>query len=215
MLRDLSFPENCFDADRPFAMAQSYGELVFMPSGCEPALSIDYRDAIEFGHMVRSLNMIWDHDELGASYDSLLQELHEKLPYDTEDLEAELRKVFRDQQKRVNDLILKQYQEKLVTAMSFAGLQTIWEEAQARRIRVGFTEDQQYMFEEMFEFHRSRLRDRYLDIIYRRINSFRARNELSNYWDQLKHELVSYRSYVGKEYELLIAEFIDLKMQRG
>ena len=34
------------------------------------------------------------------------------------------------------------------------------------------------------------------------------------YWNELKLELLAYRSYIGKEYESLIAEFIDLKSQQ-
>lgn len=212
MLRELPFPKSCFDGDPPKLATQSYGRLHFQTSACEKAILIDHQDPIQFDLMVQTLTVLRDHEELEARYRGLLEDLQQKLPYDTKDLEDELRKAFEKQQTRINDSILKGFQTELAEALSFAELQKIQEKILARQSQVNFTEDQQFLLKEMFEFHRSRLRDRYLDYIYRKVSVIETEDALSAYWNRLKYELLSYRSYVGKEYELLIAQFIDQKL---
>jgi len=212
MLRELPLPVSCFDGGHPKRAAQGYGRLHFQTSGCEQAILVDHQDAIQFDRMVQALADLWDHEKLGNHYESLLQELQQKLPYDTKDLEEELRKAFEEQRKRINDHVLKGFQTRLGEAEDFAQLQQIQESIPAKQSEVNFTEDQQFLLKEMFEFHRSRLRDRYLDSIYLEINAVESEDGLSRYWNKLKYELLSYRSYVGKEYELLIAQFIDQKL---
>jgi len=213
MLRELPFPESCFEREQDFISPQSYGGLHFQASTRQQAILIDYQDAIQFDLMVQSLTTVWTHEELALRYESLIRELRQKLPYATKDFEDELQKSFEEQQKKINDLILKSFQERLNEATTFTQFQVIQREIQEQQSEAHLSEEQQLLSREMFEFHRARLRDRYLDSIYREINALSSSETLTGYWNKLKYDLFSYRSFFGKEYESLIAQFIDQKME--
>ncbi|MFP5212823.1 MAG: hypothetical protein ACLGPL_05540, partial [Acidobacteriota bacterium] len=213
VLKDLPFPQSCFEEGRPLYRPQDFGEITFKPSTLEPAVRVDYHDAVQFDIMVRSLMVIWDHNKLSAQFANLIQELRQKLPYDTKSFEEELEKFCEDQKKKINDRILKTIQERLNKAKLFSELSAIRQEIEQKQTDATFTEEQRFVLREIFEFHRSRLRDLYLDSIYREINSIHSRDDLTLYWDRIKHELFAYRYYVGKEYESLIGHFIDSKAQ--
>jgi hypothetical protein len=213
MLRDLPFPRHCFNDEPLHLPSQEYGKLHIQVNDHTQAIRIGYEDAVRFDLMSRALMDAVSHDELSGQFEKVTGDLRKMLPYDTRDLEEELQKVFEEQKKRINDGILKTFQERLNQVQSFSELSRIHEEIREKRLGVTFSEDQQFLLKEMFEFHRSRLRDRYLDSIYLKINTIRSREALTAYWNELKHELFSYRTYVGKEYESLIAQFIDDKLE--
>ena len=212
-LKDLSFPEHCFEGEDSLFSPDDIGELRFDAGTDEPAIRPDYRDAIQFDLMVRPLMNLWNHTELAVRYTSMVLELREKLPYDTKNFEEELQRAYEDQQKKINDHIIMLFQERLNQVKTFAELHAIHNDLQGEMARVAFSEEQQFYLKEIFEFHRSRLRDLYLDYIYREINAHKSRESLWEYWGKLKYELFSHRSYVGKEYESLIAQLIDHKVQ--
>jgi hypothetical protein len=48
--------------------------------------------------------------------------------------------------------------------------------------------------------------------MHREISSLESEEDLVAFWNRTKLELFSYRGYVGKEYESLVAQFIDRKL---
>lgn len=212
-LSELPFPTGCFEGMRPFESSPPYGGLQFESNPQEQAVRVDYKDTIQFDQMTQSLTTVWNLDDLENHYQDLVNELKQKLPYDTRSFEEELRRVYDSQRTKVNDLILKSFQGRLKGAQTFEELQEIQGEIMMTLNEVSFTEEQKFLLREMFEFHRSRTRDRYLEEIYRVIHRLSTREDLSAYWNSLKKEFLPYRAFLGKEYESLIAQIIDLKME--
>ena len=211
MLEDIPFPQRCFEREGPLLCLQSSGGLYFHVGN--RTISVGYHDATQLDLMKQVLASEWDHERLRRQYEKMIRELREKLPYDPRELEKELERVFEEQRKKINDSILKSLQEPLSKTADFTELKQAQREIEEKLAVLGFTEEQQFLLNEMFEFHRARIRERYLDSIFRAVNAFDSKEALSEFWDRLKHELFSYRSYVGKEYESLIAELIDRKLE--
>ncbi|MGA7876732.1 MAG: hypothetical protein WCA08_13810 [Desulfoferrobacter sp.] len=214
LLEHIRLPDSCEDTEESFYFPQSYGGLYFLKSRHQPAIKVHYQEAVQLDEMIQALRSQWDHTHLTEQFKSLTKQLRKTLPYNTRDLEEELRKAYRQQQEEINDAILKEIQDRLNATMHFSEFQAIQNEIDGKKPKLQFTEEQQSLLDEMCDFHRTRLRERYLDSIYRHINEFKSREDLMTYWNDLKIELLAYRSYVGKEYESLIAEFIDLKSQQ-
>jgi hypothetical protein len=212
VLKDIPFPKSCFQDGEPLFSVRSCGELRFEASPSEPAVRTVYHEAIQFDIMAESLRIIWDRQKLLSHFHSLLHELQEKLPYDTKSYEEELQKVFEEQQKKINDSFLEGIQAKLETVDSFEALQEVWNDIENKQSTSSFSEEQRFLLKELFEYRRSRLRDLYLVTIYKQISSFKTEEDLIVFWNELKGQLFSFRSYVGKEYELLIAQFIDQRL---
>lgn len=214
LLKNLSFPEKCFEGQDVVFEPGRYGELRFEASAGEKTINVSYRDTLRFDAMLRSLASHWDNEELMDAYRRAIDEIRRKMPGGAGSLEENLKKACTLQQKKINERILKEFQEKLGRVSSIPEFQDIRREIGAVQSKFAFTEEQRFLLEEISEFNRFRVRDRYLDAIYREINDLRSRESLFQYWNRIKSDLFAYRSFIGKEYETLIAKFIDERIER-
>ena len=214
MLAGIPFPKTCFQRGAVSFVPTACGGLVFKPGENERAVRVEFQDTIQFDLMARSLASVWDHGELNALHADLSKQLSSRVPYDTGRFEEDLQKVFEEQRKRINDRLLKTFEEDLSRAADFAGLEEVCKVLEERQTALFLSEEQRFVLREIREFHQSRLRDIYLDSIYRDLNLLNREEELFDYWNRLKCDIFSLRPHVGKEYESLIAQFIDSKIAR-
>jgi hypothetical protein len=135
------------------------------------------------------------------------------LPFNTEDYGKILESALGRQRERINERMALAVKERMLEASTFAELQAIREEIGNGKLEAPFSGEQELVLTDVFEYHMSRLRDRYLDGITQKIASFTSGGELAGYWDAIKYELRGYRPFVGKEYESLMAEFIEQKLK--
>ena len=214
MLASIPFPKTCFQRGAVSFVPTACGGFVFKPGENEQAIRVEFRDTIQFDLMVRSLAAVWDHEELNALHADLSKQLSTRVPYDTGRFEEELQKIFEEQRKKINDRILKTFEEDLSRAADFAELDEVSGSLEENQKALFLSEEQRFVLREIQEFHQSRLRDIYLDSIYRDLNLLNREEELFDYWNRLKCDIFSLRPHVGKEYESLIAQFIDSKVAR-
>ena len=213
MLRELPFPERCLMEPGPQLLTHPHGRIRFQKGLHQVALAVGYEDAIRLRDMADSLEAFSSHDDLVRHYREMVQGLERDMPYETSDAREELRRVFERQRERINERILGTYRERMGNIHTFSRFQQIQDEIQASQWVLNLTERQRFLLHEMVEFHRSRLREHYLDSIYREIRAFEEKSDLTAYWDRLKHELYSLRPSVGKEFESLVAQFMDRRLE--
>ncbi|MFZ2447045.1 MAG: hypothetical protein WAW37_11860 [Syntrophobacteraceae bacterium] len=214
ILRGMPFPAQCFEGRKIMFTPDRFGELRFEASARQRAINVVYRDTVRFDSMLQSLRDIWDNDSLRETCEQWAEQLRNRMPAGAEELEQDLRKAFRAQQKKINERVVKTFQEKLGHAESIPQFQKVRREIESTKSQFAFIEEQLFLLEEMSEFNRFRIRDASLDAIYREISGLKTRESLRAYWDNIKYDLFLYRSFIGKEYETLIAKFIDEKMER-
>jgi len=213
LLKQIPFPQSCDSAQEPSYFSQSYGGIFFLKSRHQLALQVRYQDAVQLHELIEAMTAMWDNADLTSHFQKLIGQLRQELPYDTKEIEVELKKVYLQQQEKINDLILKEIQERLNNIQDFREFQQIQDDIADHQSTLHFSEEQRSLLEEMCDYHRARIREGYLDSIYQQVKQLNSGENIENYWNELKHELFSYRSYLGKEYESLIAEFINQKMQ--
>jgi len=211
-LRNLPFPECCDDPERQPSNTEDHGGIQFQVNAERQTIQVEYGYPIRLDLMVQSLATIWDRELLHRRLHELIDELKQKLPFDARDSEGALRKAFAEQQNKINDRVLEEFQERLGCILSFSEFHELRQELERQQEELQFSDEQRFVLREMFEFHRSRTRDRYLESIYQKINTIHSREILLDFWNNLKYELFSYRTYLGKEFELLIAQLIDQKL---
>ncbi|MHC1726825.1 MAG: hypothetical protein AB9866_12595 [Syntrophobacteraceae bacterium] len=214
VLEEMPFPVKCFEGREVIFTPDAFGELRFEANAQEEAISVSYRDTVQFDSLRQSLLTVWDNDGLLATYERAIGEIRQKLPLGAENFEEDLRKIFKLQQNKINERILKEVQGKLRRASTIPQFLELRLEIKSIISSHNFSEEQLFLLQEISEFNRSRLRDHYLDAIYREINALKSEEKLRAYWEKIKCELYSYRSFIGKEYEILIARFIDEKLAR-
>lgn len=215
LLQESPFPETPSLDSEPPLLANRYGRIrfQFQTDLRQMALEVVYEDVIQVGQMARSLESYWNHDELTRHYRRMVQVLEEELPYEISDLKEDLSSAFEKQREKITEKILQTFRERMENIHTFPQFQQVQEEIQSLGTNLTFSEGQQFLLREMFEFHRSRLREHYLDSIHQKIQSFKRQSDLIEYWDRLKLELYSLRAFVGKEYESLIAQLMDEKLK--
>jgi hypothetical protein len=214
-LEKAPFPERCFEGEHAIFTPDQYGELRFQASAQERAINISYQDTMRFDSMIQTLFATWDIDELKKTYENYETQIKRRMPKGAEDFEEELERAFGQQQKKINERVLKEFQGKLARVWSFSDFEKVRQEIIATGAKFTFAEEQKYLLDEISEFNRSRLRDNFLDTIYHEINTLSSKESLLKFWNEMRHELFMYRSYIGKEYETLIAKFIDEKLARA
>ncbi len=212
LLRELRLPEGCAGGEDSLTAPHLFGSIRFEVGSREAALRVGYEDAEELNLMAQSLRGIWTHEELAQHHERLIQEFMQRLPYDTKILQRELQEVFWAQSVRINDEIVKAMREELENLDDLTELHQVLDSIRKRVSELQLTDEQQFALQEAIETHRSRLRGQFLAASYQQINAMNNRTALLDYWNRLKYELVLYRSYLGKEYETLIAHYIDEKL---
>jgi len=210
-LHRVPYLESCPNEEELSLFLQEERGLTFEASLFEKAVGVDFDDAIPLERMIRSMEEKRTHEELSVAYHQGLRQLQE-LPFETRKEQEALTAAFRERRKKINDTIVRDFGATLSRVNGFPELKKAQESMEKTRWDLGFSQEQQLLVKEMFDYHRTRLRSDYLDGIHRRINEAGSRRELLDYWNALKYELLSYRSYVGKEYESLIARHLDRKL---
>ncbi len=211
-LHDQPFPVKCFEEKKIIFTPDLFGELRFEASRHQRAINVVYRDAVRFDSMITTLSEIWDTEELSGTCRQAIEEVRKKMPLGAEELEQDLLKTFRAQQRRINERVLKEFQEKLAQAESISRFRKVRQEIETLKSRYSFTEEQLFLLEEISEFNRSRVRDGFLDAIYKEVSSLESKESVEAYWNHIKFDLLRYRSFIGKEYEMLLARFIDERL---
>lgn len=214
-LQGMAFPEKCFEAEKIIFTPDRYGELRFEASTQERALNVAYRDTIQFDAMLKSISAVWDNDELQSTFNRAIEEVRRRMSRGAEDLEADLKKACLNQQKKINERVLKDFQEKLSRVATIPEFEQVRAEIGAIKQKYAFTEEQLFLLDEISEYHRFRLRDGYLDAVYREASTLETKESLLQYWEKIKYEMFAYRSFLGKEYETLIAIFMDDKLEES
>lgn len=214
VLREFPFPEQCFEGQKVIFAPERFGELRFETGEPQLAINVTYRDTVRFDSMRQALADIWDSDELFKKYRQSIFDVRQMMPVGVEALEQELEKSFIRQKKKIDERALKGFQERLGRVADISDFQKIMEEIEATKSGYSFSEEHLFLLDEICEFNRFRIRDSYLDAIYQESSNLRTRESLLAFWNKLKTELYRYRSFIGKEYEMLIAKFIDDRLDR-
>jgi hypothetical protein len=83
-----------------------------------------------------------------------------------------------------------------------------------RSLEIGFSEDQKHRLSDIYEFRKDQLKREKLEEINRLLVEIHEIEELRGYWDGVKYYLLDNRSYLGKEFEQIIAKEFDDVMIR-
>lgn len=208
LLRETHLTDDGRSGSQAITAHKHWGGLHFQVHPESNALRVGFQDALQLDHMVRSLDSIWNSDAIDHHYQGLLQELR-KLPYETFDYEEQLKQAYDHQCHEINNRTLRRIQKQLKKCCTFKELKAIRRTIESAIGNGNLVEEQEFLLREIFDYHRERLLNLYLEGIQKKISHFKSKTALIAYWNQLKFEMLSHRDLVGKEYESLIARLVD------
>jgi hypothetical protein len=132
-----------------------------------------------------------------------------KHPFQTEDYELQLERVFEERLTKITDMILEQTKKNMDLIKDLRELHNLINDLLERSWDIGFSDDQKYRLNDLYELRKDGLKREKLSEIDSFIETIHDAQELKDYWDTVKWYLQSNRRFFGKEFENLIARKFD------
>ncbi len=171
-------------------------------------LSIDFRDRINISQKISYMNAIDNLEQLKNYFHYSLRSLR-KHPFYTEDYELSLERVFERRLTEITDMILEETRKKMDLINDFRELHNLVNDLLERSWDIGFSDDQKYRLNDLYELRKDGLKREKLSEIVDVIETIHDEQELEEYWETVKWYLQGNRRFFGKEFENLIARKFD------
>jgi hypothetical protein len=132
-----------------------------------------------------------------------------KHPFQTDDYELEIEKVFEKRLMEITDMILNQTKKQMDLIKNFSELHNLVEGLLERSYDIGFSGDQKNRLKDLYELRKDNLKRDKLSEIDGVLGTIQDSRELKDYWESIKWYLQNNRRFFGKEFENLIATKFD------
>ncbi|MGM0426096.1 MAG: hypothetical protein ACQEQ7_02540 [Thermodesulfobacteriota bacterium] len=176
-------------------------------------LSIHFEERINIPRKISRMYFIDDLDQLKNYFHASLRSLRKHRFY-TEDYELELEKAFEKRMHEIIDMVLNRIKKRMDQVTDFRKLYEMVADLSARSWDMGFTPDQRQRLNDLYELRKDNLKRERLREIDDILSSIHKVDKLQAYWDRVKWDLQENRWYLGKEFEILIAQKFDRVRER-
>ncbi len=174
-------------------------------------LTLDFLDRVDIRKKISYMDSITNLDQLKNYFHYSLHTLR-KIPFYTDDYEIDLERAFDRRLKEITDLMLEQASKQMGLLCDFSEIHSLYKDLADRALDIGFNEEQRNKLRDLYELRKDDLKRQKLEEIEGLLESIQSSQELSDYWDGTKWYLFNNRTYLGKEYENMIARRFDEAM---
>ncbi|ROQ90833.1 hypothetical protein [Desulfosoma caldarium] len=211
-LHDLALhdPSSWILGTEPWNTVQSFLMVETSPFG--PGVQLRLPESLQVEALLHAISEAKTHEELRHVYREQLKKLH-MLPFVTPEQMEHIKVVYHRRMEEISRELLHEIQNALARLTSFDELDLFRTRLFESLSRAVLSEDDYFLIEDLLDHHRSRLRDEFLTKVAEKVYAFKDREALTAYWNSVKAELFRFRSYIGKEYEAMIASYIDTQLQ--
>jgi hypothetical protein len=182
--------------------------LVLKKDEAKRVLTIDFADYFNISQKISYMGTISDVEHLKNYFHYSLRALR-KYPFQTEDYELRLEEAYEIRLKEITGLLLEQAKQQLALLKDLKDIHSLYSELIDQALEIGFTEEQRYGLNDLYEARKDQLRREKLDEINRLIETIFDLQQLKDYWNRTKVYLIQNRLFLGKEFENLIAKKFD------
>jgi hypothetical protein len=187
--------------------------IVFRKMEALNVLSIHFEDPLDISQRLSTMRSIPEEEQLKNYFHYTLRSLRET-PFYTEDYELELERAFERRLREITDLMIEQVNEQIRQSKEFREVHRLVFDLMEKSLDIGFTEEQKHRLNDLYEMRKENLKKERLDEISAFLEGTRTVHELRAYWESTKSYLSTHRSFLGKEYETLVAKRFDETMLR-
>lgn len=182
--------------------------VVFRKMEPQNVLSIHFVDPIHISQKLSTMKGIPEEEQLKNFFHYTLRSLRET-PFHTEDYELELERAFERRLREITDLMLEQVKQQIRQSKEFREIHRLVHDLMEKSLDIGFTDEQKHRLNDLYEMRKENLKKEKLDEISAFLERVRTVHELRAYWESTKSYLSTHRSFLGKEYETLVARRFD------
>jgi hypothetical protein len=176
-------------------------------------LSIDFVDRINIEQKVSYMETISDVEHLKNYFHYSLRSLR-KHPFYTDDYEIALEQAFEERLKEITDLLIDQVKSRMALVNDFKEIHDMVSDLNDRALHIGFTEEQRQRLNDLYELRKDKIKRAKLEEINLFLDTINDTDELRDYWNSIKWFLLDNRTYLGKEFETLIAKDFDEALRK-
>jgi hypothetical protein len=187
--------------------------LLMKRNESQRVLTIDYKDRFSISQKISYMDTITDVEHLKNYYHYSLSALR-KYPFQTEDYEMEMEEAYDKRLREITGLLLEQAKQQLALLNDLKEIHTLYSDLTDQALEIGFTESQMYGLSDLYEVRRDQLRREKFNEINGLIETTSDLQDLKKYWEGTKEYLMQNRSFLGKEFENLIAKNFDEAARR-
>jgi hypothetical protein len=199
------------DGESPFFEAGT--GVVFRKMGPRNVLSIHFVDPINIPQKVAYMKGIQEEEQLKNYFHYTLRSLRET-PFYTEDYELELERAFEKRLREITDLMIEQVKQQIRQSKEFREIHRLVYDLMEQSLEIGFSGEQKHRLNDLYEMRKMSLKKEKLDEISAFLEGIPTAYELRAFWESTKTYLSMHRSFLGKDYESLVARKFDETLQR-
>ena len=185
--------------------------IVLKKEESKRVLSIDFVDRTNISQKISYMETITGVEHLKDYFHYSLRSLR-KSPFYTDDYEMELDRAFYNRLRETTNLMLDQAKKQMDLLQDFKEIHNVVTDLMDRSLDIGFTDEQKHRLNDLYELRKDNLMREKLEEINSFLETIDDIHELKDYWDSIKWYLLNNRSFLGKEFENLIAKKFDEAM---
>lgn len=190
--------------------AQKFLMVETSPFG--PGVRLRLRKSLQVDAVLHAISAAETHEDLRKVYREQVKKL-DLLPFVTPEQMENIKAVYHRRMKEISRELLHDIQSALAQLISFDELELFRTRLSESLSRAVLSEEDHALIEDLLDHHRSRLRDEFLTKVVEKVYALKDQEALRAYWNSVKAQLFRFRHDVGKEYEAMIASYIDTQLQ--
>lgn len=187
--------------------------LLIETSPFGPGVRLGFRGSLQMEALMRAIAEANTHEELRQLYRDQVKKM-QSFPLTTPEQMESVKTAYHKRMAEISRSVLLSIQNELDRLSSFAELEAFRTRLSRFLPKAALSEEDHFLVQEMLDHHRSRLRDAFLTQVSAKVSTLQDREALTAYWNALKKDLFRFRHDIGKEYEAMIASYIDTRLQQ-
>uniref|UniRef100_A0A832A6E1 Uncharacterized protein n=1 Tax=Desulfacinum infernum TaxID=35837 RepID=A0A832A6E1_9BACT len=190
-------------------------EILFVEtSPFGPGVRLGFRGSLQVEALMRAMAETNSHEELRHLYREQMKKM-QSFPFTTPEQMESVKAAYHKRMAEISRSLLLSIQNDLARLSSFTELDAFRSRLSRFLPKAALSEEDHFLIQEMLDHHRSRLRDAFLTEVSAKVSTLEDREALIAYWNEVKQDLFRFRHDIGKEYEAMIASYIDTKLQQA
>ncbi len=187
--------------------------LLIETSPFGPGVRLSLRGSLQIEVLMRAISEADTHEELRHLYREQIKKM-QSFPFTTPEQMEAIKSTYHKRMDEISRSVLLHIQNELAQLGSFGDLDEFRSRLSRFLHKAALSEEDHFLIQEMLDHHRSRLRDEFLTRVSEKVYAITDPEALIAYWNMVKQDLFRFRQYIGKEYEAMIASYIDTKLQQ-
>ena len=172
------------------------------------SLELDFLDLVRFDNRLAALRRSADARVLKNTYHEELRAL-KMTAYSTLEYQERLDRAFRKRLEELGNDLFQKIRREMQDCQSLPQLAEIFDQAWEDGLELPLSKDHQQGLRDLFDMNAERLRADFIEAVSNDLKKVQNFQELDELWEKVRSRILEQREYLGKDFELVVAERFD------